>query len=504
MGPCPILPRGGGTDECLFADGGRQAGDRPFFALAVTLFAGVEAVRRVVLMLGLLVFALTARGGELRPDDFAYGIRLATPPDVELYRLSLPETVYRDVVDPRLADLRVFNAAGQVVPFSLVQTPSGAAGEVQARDLPIFPLPQGMEQENRSELAVVTGDDGHIMNVKGAATDLQAGAYLLDLSALPVSVRGAEPVELKLHWQHRGGTAKSQGFVTPLSIQASSDLEQWRDLDDKPTIADLEYSGRRISRNTVTLAIGKARYLRLDWPEGLKDYQLTRAEAFVRGVPSAERLQTMDVSAEPERPGSTASNTFEYDLKGPFPVRRVGLKLPQPNTLVRVRIESRASPSSSWLLQYEGVAYDLRLNGGSLSSGPVSVLPGTDRYWRVIVDQADGGLGGGAPTLSVRWQPHELYIVARGRGPFMLAFGNAGLVGMPRVRDAAVQRLREAGQFRSAKEVEARERVPLGGPGRLRPSRSGMSWARILPWAGLVLGFAALMVIVISVYRRRE
>ena len=460
-------------------------------------------------LLLLMLLAGAAGADSLTPNDFAYGIRLAAPPDATLYRLPLPETVYRDVVSPDLADLRVFNADSQVAPYSLEETPPGGTGEVQARDLPIFPLAPKSGEGKGGTVSVVTNGDGNVVRVErgDAAPDNPVGAYLLDLSRLPKSVRGAANVELKLHWQVADGRPAPQGFVVPLTVEASQSLDQWHALDAKGTIADLEYRGRQLSRDTVDIDPGDARYLRITWPDALRDYELTRVEAFVRAAPPGERLRQMEISAEPVKAGETAkasSSVFNYDLGGHFPVRRVGLKLPEPNTLVEVLIESRSSAAAAWRQRYQGVAYDLQLNGGTLRSKPVSVLPGDDRYWRISVGDAGGGLGTGAPMLLVSWQPHELYVVARGRGPFLLAFGNASLKDHPGDSAVLVKTLRDAGQLSRAVEAEARERVPLGGPGRLRPPEPGVAWSRIVLWAVLLVGVGVLGLMALRLYRQME
>jgi hypothetical protein len=68
--------------------------------------------------------------------------------------------------------------------------------------------------------------------------------------------------------------------------------------------------------------------------------------------------------------------------------------------------------------------YDLQNNGATLRNRAVMIAPNTDRYWRMQTHTA-GGIGQGAPTLQVGWVPQEVTFVARGHGPFQLAFGSA-------------------------------------------------------------------------------
>lgn len=54
-----------------------------------------------------------------RPDDFAFGFDVETGGEGALWRLSLPEAIYRDATRADLGDLRVFDHAGNAVPHTL-------------------------------------------------------------------------------------------------------------------------------------------------------------------------------------------------------------------------------------------------------------------------------------------------------------------------------------------------------------------------------------------------
>src|SRR5205807_4031657 len=56
---------------------------------------------------------------------------------------------------------------------------------------------------------------------------------------------------------------------------------------------------------------------------------------------------------------------------------------------------------------------------------PVPVGLNTDAHWLVRTNPKAGGLGRVAPHLVVEWVPHEIVFIARGAGPFYLAYGSA-------------------------------------------------------------------------------
>jgi len=68
---------------------------------------------------GLLAYSSLLQAQAISPRDFAYG-QLAVPVrDAAAYRFALSPNVYQNTVREDLGDLRVFNAEGVVVPFSL-------------------------------------------------------------------------------------------------------------------------------------------------------------------------------------------------------------------------------------------------------------------------------------------------------------------------------------------------------------------------------------------------
>ena len=78
----------------------------------------------------------------LQPDDFAIGFQLALDGNTAFYELELPFSAYAAVTKDDLADLRVFNHNGDVVPHQLrPQLPNQLSDAVEIKPLPYFPLP---------------------------------------------------------------------------------------------------------------------------------------------------------------------------------------------------------------------------------------------------------------------------------------------------------------------------------------------------------------------------
>jgi hypothetical protein len=67
----------------------------------------------------LVLATQSAAGAELRPADFAYGMRVITDKPAAAYRVTVPYDLYRAVVHADLSDVRVFNARGESVPYEM-------------------------------------------------------------------------------------------------------------------------------------------------------------------------------------------------------------------------------------------------------------------------------------------------------------------------------------------------------------------------------------------------
>lgn len=84
------------------------------------------------LWLASLVVGVSATAAPLQLDDFAYGVRLVTPPKAGLVKILLPESIYRDLAHADGADLRVFAMDGQVIPHYI---PPRGANDPRPREL---------------------------------------------------------------------------------------------------------------------------------------------------------------------------------------------------------------------------------------------------------------------------------------------------------------------------------------------------------------------------------
>ena len=190
------------------------------------------------LMIGLFLLHSGVAVGAERPTDFAYGIPLTADGREALYEVALPAEVYRGVARPDLGDLRIFNGAGEVVPYALRPRRVTTTEASKPVSITLFPLraPAGTTVDGLS-ISVQRRPDGtsavQVATAKGDEGGRKAIAYLINLSGQEEVLRW-----LELEWSHGPG-----GFAGKLRVDASDDLVAWRTLVASAPMVSLEAAG---------------------------------------------------------------------------------------------------------------------------------------------------------------------------------------------------------------------------------------------------------------------
>lgn len=346
------------------------------------------------------------------PRDFAYGLPIQADGREALYRLELPDAVYRGVLRRDLGDLRVFNAAGEVVPHALYRRAASETQKHPPLTLKFFPLyGDAAKAFSGLSLRVQRNAAGSVIRLDeqlGAPGGKQLLGYLVDASQLEVPLSA---VELDI---------KGEDHSAKVDLEASDDLAVWQPLATQAPLLSLHYAGERIEQRRIEFAPRRVKYLRLTWQTMPPEARLAalRAEPGEAQVEVERQWETVA--------GHAGENAGEYlfDSRGLFPVDRVRFELPQANTVAPLRLFSRARPSDPWRPLANSTAYRLRRDGGEIVSPAIALGENADRYWRLEVEQKGGGLGAGEPKLLFGWRPHEVVWAARGQPPFTLAYGS--------------------------------------------------------------------------------
>jgi hypothetical protein len=437
----------------------------------------------------LLLLALAVGAQAQKPGDFASGLPLDPGGPGPFARVPMPASVYVDSVRPGLADLGVFNAEGEAVPFAVVAPRPPAQEKLPAVPLPMFPLraPAGTRDVGALAVNIAQTASGTTVSLTSRDGMPVAGERLVGY------VLDAREVEGPLTGLSFALPEKSQSPTMRVTVEGTDSLVNWKLLTSDAPLVNLEFEGRRVTRDRIDLApaVSKGmKYLRVTWPrtEIPIDFTAVSAERGERPVEPTRRW-----SEAKGTPVIGKSGEFEYDIGGAFPVDRIAVDLTDVNSVVPAQVLTRGSPTDEWRPVLTTVFYRLGEAGGEVTPTPVAVAGNALRYWLLRVDPR-AGTSTAPPKLRAGWQAPELVFAVRGTPPFTLAYGRHAATPGPLPISTLIPGYDAAkGLPPSVSVAKAGPPSPLGGASRPRESLDVKRWLlwAVLALASLVLGWMA-------------
>jgi hypothetical protein len=349
------------------------------------------------------------------PADFRSSAPVAAARGDALQRLTLPFEVYRDA-RPDFADIRIFNANGEAMPMAYAADPDPSREEPVAVNLAMFPIYGTARADSREvgnvDLVVKSNRDGTIVSLKTnnarAAPGQQPIAWILDATALKQPMR-----YMNVDWNAGPGLE-----VARINVDGSDDLKSWTTIAMRAPVMTVEQGGQRIAQKKVDLRGARYKYLRVSGDPVTFALRQARVESDAVWRPASRLTRSVQGTA-----GAKAGE-YVFDLGARLPVESVKLKLGEMNSVAPFTLLARDDPSKEGRQVTSATFYRLFRDGFELESPPVDIGRVSARYWIARLDPRSPPPGGGPPALEVQWHPAQVVFVARGDGPFALAFGS--------------------------------------------------------------------------------
>jgi hypothetical protein len=425
-------------------------------------------------------------------EDFAAGFEITTDGNAAIYRVPLPAAVYDTATRDDLGDIRVFNGEKQLIPHAIRHRQDTGAMETVRTDVPFFPLPNDLAT-GEGRLDITVRDDGAIVAIKmnevtGKEADGGTKRYILDLSSLKSNVDALEFTII----------SSEKNYLKRAMLEASDDLNYWSPLLQNAALSSLQYAGHDLVKDRINLSGNKPKYLRFTWQDEIKQLRITGVRAtFDSHSTQYERTWSTITGV-----GSKEKNkqVYDFDTGGVFPVEQVDILLPEDNSLIEATLKSRKIAKDDWRVRDTGLFYHLKMKDTHLERGPVTIGYTTDRYWRLEVKN-ENGMGSAPPQMKFAWQADELYFLARGKGPFILAYGNADAEAPGKPVDALMHALSDNQQSELLTAATLGRPIELKGDDALKPGMK-IHWQRILLWSVLVIGVLVIATITLRLFKQ--
>lgn len=450
-----------------------------------------------------------AQNAALNPEDFAYGADIEPGGEQALQSIQLPPAYYQYSVRPSSGDVRVFNQAGQALPQRIEQPLTSRVRNATYR-VPFFPVyGQALSALDNLSLQLERRNDGSLISIESSNKPETAGdrivGYIIDLTEAGQRAANGQLQRLEFTW-----TQPDYGFIKPLLIEYSSDLDHWASLVSGQSLSRLDFAGRSVGKRHIDLpgrAGDEAAYLRLSWPTEQTPMVINTlsAEYHWRQVSDVLSAQTLSLQPVPitDTDEAIERGAYRLDTGGYYPLEQLRLVMPDGdgNQFYSGVLYSRPDTDSRWRSRGGFEQFNLFSQAGRVLSEPHELSAVRDRYWLIRWQYPQQFGSEGPPIVELTWRPERLQFLAQGEPPFVLAFGNAAIhAGADAWPNDLPSDLRSDAD--NAPLAATGEVYELGGEQRLKEPSPGIQWRLVVLWVILVIGVAVMFVMALWLYRQ--
>lgn len=434
-------------------------------------------------------------------SDYAqeWPLRLARE-DGGAFRVVLSEAMYRAAQDRGLADIEVFNAAGESLPATLLG-PEGASAQEWPReliDVPWFLLPPQTDNGASDwNLRAERDAQGRVLridaSVAGAPPPAATRELLLDLSQIRTPLAA-----LRLDWAD-----DAHAFQVAVTLSASDDLQHWNPIGDG-LLADLRNGEERLRRDRLELGRERGfRYLRIAArTTALPALRAVHAEA--APPPPEPEWRWLSIKGEIRHEGDLGYYVYRLDAR--IPAQQLDVRAESGNNVATWTVVSREEDKHAWTIR-AGPWTGYRVASGETveSSTPQQLTAAVrDRAWRVDATP----LASTPPSLVLGYRPEVLVFLAQGPGPYTIAAGSASA----KRRYAPIATLLDALRRRHGADWKPYPAVPeagrtVSGEAALvppPPPRREPDWRNLLLWVVLVGGTLVVVAMALSLLKPKR
>lgn len=465
----------------------------------------------ILAILALTALQPAAAADALRPTDFDVRLPLRVSPQEGLHALELNEAIHRAGSTRTLADLRIFNASGEAMPWAVLPVPPPAKSLAAPVDLTLVSLPQRQDartQVLKSFALRVEGDErrAFVEIAPFASTALppaDIGGYLID-------ARRAKDLSGQLSLVFDGSAVD---YAERIEILGSDDLVNWRRVAGGSLTWNRKL-GEPVERNTYDLHRPPP-FLSVQG-SGPVAPQIVAARFAERQVVAAVLPRTsLAVTRDDARRGS-----WLVDVPPALPIERLHFRPGSMNESFRLSVYRRDAasprqrshflarrPIDPWVPVGQVDVMQIMRSGAEVRGAPLIMTFATDQLRLDPVESAHDSL----PIVEAEWRPVRIAFVARGPGPYFLAIGSADAQPGPQIDLQTVlpETDRTGAQLPVATvTVGSADSLAAQAAQRQRAQRivGEARWSRYVLWGALLAAFAAMawMAWRLSVQLRRQ
>lgn len=458
-----------------------------------------QTIRHCACLIAAALILPVQAADTLRPADFAQGVSLRTAGQEAFYRIDLPAAVYSSTAWPDMRDVRVFNAKGESLPYSLLRTrDAGGLGMSPPARIALrsFRLSGDPRKEGSAAIRIDQSPQRLSIQLSETATSTGAAEYLLSApeanTNLPLRNLHLRWADAPANWQVRA------------SVEGSRDLLEWETLASNHPVMDLRNGGERLVQADIPLGSDiegvQFKYWRLRLT-GADAPALTAIEASPGVIEPSTTPVSIDTTASVDKDGNAL-----YALPRPLPVSALRILPAQTNAVLTLALEYRSNAKSPWIPLPGTVAYRLNGEAGEQRSAAVEIRDEPVMH-EIRLRAIGAGWGAQAPSVTAERIPHTMIFNARDNGPYLLAWGSRAAANPAALPLKSLVPGADAATPYGITYAALGPEEALGGEERMTsesPADRAQRWQSVLMWLALVAGALSLGVLAFRLWRESQ
>ncbi|MFM1976969.1 MAG: hypothetical protein RL145_1815 [Pseudomonadota bacterium] len=364
-----------------------------------------QAKKWLIAIAAFLACAAGPAGSDSDPASYQLRLPLTPVGNAPVQRVQLPLNVLVASRSDGLADIRVFDGNGRVVPIARMPALPASSNSVLSPGMPILEAAKQpidtevtvkVEDADRTSSITIDGNslvDGTKQNVVGTLFDLKGHGSKIEALILDASIPEGQPITFK--------------------VEASEDLKTWRAVGEA-----VDYRPPGGEEKDLSIAVSgsleSANMLRVTWRSDAPLLApVTVRQALIASKSSALATEVRR-SVSATAPALLDAYSFEFNAPFATPIETIAVDLTGGEGLVPIQIFGRNSMDEAWSLLGQGRA--------EASSAAIALQQLPIRMIRIEADRRVGGFAS-IPKLRFGIIAPEIAFVTSGKPPFTLAAG---------------------------------------------------------------------------------
>ena len=385
--------------------------------------------------------------------DFAYKKEIELYKENGLIKLELRPEVYKKLVHEDLSDMAVFDAEGKVMPseISMAMRKTGEKAKKALAFVSFDVLKEDKSQQLRFEY------DGTKIEML-SHTPTRREDYILDVREFN---RGVKTLYIQ---------ADEKKYMLPVDVLCSQDLQSWKNIKQKAVIASFDFQNSLLEKNSIDLPPVECAYLRLQTDNDLKILKI-EAKAFSEDKEAVLKRQSLMYKKE--------EDSIVFEVSKNLRLNTLTFELEDKEQFYKLDVYGKNSPEQRWKKIKQAEIYSISYKNTRLHEGEIRLLSRFN-YYKLKAQEASY-LPKDIP-LSYTYKHEDLYFLAQGKAPYILAFGSF---------DRRVKRVNiRQGVSNTVIEADLSRTSVLGGDEKRLKTK--MSSKRYWVWFSLFVGVLLL------------